>query len=328
MRKALIASTILHVGVLAATFLDWPFAPRHVDDLSPPIPVELVTIADLTNIPKVTPKPKEAKVKPKEPEKVKAEKTPPPPPPPPPEVQPEPQKPTPKPEKPKPQPVSKPEPTPAPQEKPKPAEKPQPAKPKPETVQKPEKKEEKPKPVKTAEKEPDKKPKPKRKKPQVPPDAQSKEDFDPNKIAVLLDRSAKQDTPDAQFDVNQIRQALDVKPTNTPPTLSQQLTMTELDALRSRLAQCWNIPAGARDAQNLVVKVHIWLNPDGSLARNPEVANSAGGGVDPRYFQIAAESAVRAVYACRDAFAALPQDKFDTWRDMIINFDPKEMLSG
>jgi hypothetical protein len=326
MRRALIASIILHVGVLAASFLDWPFAPKRIDDLSPPISVELVTIADLTNIPKVTPKPKEAKVKPKEPEKTKAEKTPPPPPPPPPEVQPEPEKPAPKPEKPKPQPVAKPEPEPAPAEKPKVAEKPQPAKPKPEKAA--EKKEEKPKPVKTAEKEPDKKPEPKPKKPRVPPDARSKEDFDPGKIAALLDRSSKQDTPDAKFDVNQIREALDVKPTNAPPTLSQQLTMTELDALRARLAQCWNIPAGAQDAQSLIVKIHIWLNPDGSLARDPEVANSASGGVDRQYFQIAAESAVRAVYACRDAFAMLPKDKYGTWRDMIINFDPKEMLSG
>lgn len=308
MRNAVIASAFLHAGVLAATFFDWPFLRAAPPDLSPPIPVELVTVAEATHIPRKMPQPKKVKVEPDKTPQAKAQKTPPPPPPPPPEPVAE--------ETPKPKPEPKPEAKPEPAPKPKLALKEEPKK-----VEKAEKTPPKPAPKKQS----DVKPKPQQKKPRVPPNPESKDAFDPSKIAALLDKSVKEETPktDENFE-DRVRQALEVEPTNAPPSENEQLTVNELDALRQRLARCWSIPAGAQEAENLVVKLHIWLNPDGTLARPPEVVNNEGS----EYFRIAAESAQRAVYACQDAFSILPQEKYGTWRDIILNFDPKEMLQG
>ena len=49
----------------------------------------------------------------------------------------------------------------------------------------------------------------------------------------------------------------------------------QLAALRARLAQLWNPPAGASNPEELVVLLRIKLRPDGRLADGPMVLTSA-----------------------------------------------------
>jgi colicin import membrane protein len=105
--------------------------------------------------------------------------------------------------------------------------------------------------------------------------------------------------------------------TGTAPVLSQN----ELDALRARLRDCWNLPAGAADARDLNIEVRILLKQDGSLQAEPKVLNRSS---NP-FFQIAAESALRAVRTCAP-FNFLPVAKYEAWKDIEINFDPQYMF--
>jgi outer membrane biosynthesis protein TonB len=97
------------------------------------------------------------------------------------------------------------------------------------------------------------------------------------------------------------------------------MSVNEIDALRARIAQCWSPPPGGLGAEQIVVKLRLKLNEDGTLVGYPSVANS---GSSP-FFQAAADSAVRAVYQCQPY--ALPSEKYALWRDMILNFDPSDM---
>ena len=97
------------------------------------------------------------------------------------------------------------------------------------------------------------------------------------------------------------------------------MSVNEIDALRARIAQCWSPPPGGLGAEQIVVKLRLQLNEDGTLVGYPTVANS---GSSP-FFQAAADSAVRAVYQCQPY--ALPSEKYALWRDMILNFDPSDM---
>jgi len=100
-----------------------------------------------------------------------------------------------------------------------------------------------------------------------------------------------------------------------------QMTMSvnEIDALRARIAQCWNPPPGGLGAEEITVRIRLKLNEDGTLVGYPTIANS---GTSP-FFQAAADSAVRAVFQCQPY--ALPSEKYALWRDMILNFDPSDM---
>jgi hypothetical protein len=176
-----------------------------------------------------------------------------------------------------------------------------------------------PKPVKVAKAEP-KKPKP----PAKPVTAEKKPDrpsFNPDEIAALLN---KQDPAGGG----------DPSPAATPQTfgadegrIDAAMTQSEQDAmigaLRNRLAQCWNPPRGVREAGSLRVTIGIGLLPDGSLASNPRIVDAGFDSLS----QIAAESAIRAVQICAP-YDMLPPEKYSAWRDIEFTFDPREMLGG
>jgi outer membrane biosynthesis protein TonB len=202
-----------------------------------------------------------------------------------------------------------PSPPPAPQEK---AErKPEP---KPEKVEKP-----KEEPLsKKAEAKPEKpkvKPKPK-----PVPQVEKKRDVNVDRMAALLNK-----LPDAAREARS-----EDAPQDTPRTkvkgqssgTRMTMAVNEIDALRAKIAQCWNPPPGGLGADAIIVKLRLQLNEDGSLIGYPTVANS---GSSP-FFQAAADSAVRAVYQCQPY--ELPAEKYAVWRDMILNFDPRQMYGS
>lgn len=108
------------------------------------------------------------------------------------------------------------------------------------------------------------------------------------------------------------------------PTLP--MSMSEKDAIMSQLAKCWIVPAGAKDAQNLVVMLNAEYNSDGSYIKvELATADQLRYSTDP-FFRAAADSAIRAVQKC-SPLTGLPPEKFETWRMMELQFDPKYMLN-
>ncbi|MBT3533827.1 MAG: hypothetical protein HN478_08110 [Rhodospirillaceae bacterium] len=326
MRNGIAISSMLHVGVVFATIYGLPELLDPMDVSEQPIIVELVTIAERTVSqkpiepeqkkapppapllkpiaapePEPEPEPTPAKIPPPPPEPVKVEAPPPPEPvkiaaPPPPE----PVKPT---QKPKPGEVV----TPKPPEPEKPKEKPKPVK-----------KLAMAEPAKTFRTLPRPRAKPKRRRPR----------FDPDHIAALLDKDDEK-KPRQRREAAKSRKA-DKQPAPARKVARSQapsvpMTMSEIDAIRYQIQQCWSIPAGARDAENLVVRIKVFLNSDGSLSRAPEIVSGDGAG-DP-FYRTAAESARRAVLKC-SPLKNLPADKYARWREITLTFNPRDMLGG
>lgn len=101
----------------------------------------------------------------------------------------------------------------------------------------------------------------------------------------------------------------------------QKLTQSEMDALRGQIERCWNVPAGAMDAQNLKVSIQFKLDRAGDIEGNPEIVEGGGAaGIE----RAAAESARRAVMQC--APYTLPAEKYEAWADVIVHFDPSDMF--
>ena len=103
-----------------------------------------------------------------------------------------------------------------------------------------------------------------------------------------------------------------------------KLSISELDAIRDQIADCWNIPAGAKGAEDLIVDIFVRMNPDGTV-RAAEVKDSSRMRVDP-FFRTAAESAIRALRNPRCSPLRLPLDKYDLWKTFTIGFNPRDML--
>lgn len=104
-------------------------------------------------------------------------------------------------------------------------------------------------------------------------------------------------------------------------TGGEKLTQSEMDALRGQIQQCWNVPAGALDAENLKVSIKFKLDPSGMVEGNPEIVAGGSGSTVER---AAALSAQRAILKC--APYNLPAEKYDTWADVLVHFDPRDMF--
>jgi hypothetical protein len=120
---------------------------------------------------------------------------------------------------------------------------------------------------------------------------------------------------------------LDEKPApqqgqNAP--LGARLTMSEEDALRHQLEKCWNVPIGAKDAENMAVDIVMTINRDRTLA-TAQVADTTRYNSDS-FFRAAADSALRAVHAPLCSPFELPPDKYDTWKTTTVTFNPSDMF--
>jgi len=105
---------------------------------------------------------------------------------------------------------------------------------------------------------------------------------------------------------------------------SEPVTMSEIDLVRRQIEKCWNLPAGARGAENMVVSIRVEMNIDGTPGTASVIEQERMRG-DP-YYRSAAESALRAVLNPRCHPFSLPREKYDSWKTMTLIFDPKEMF--
>jgi outer membrane biosynthesis protein TonB len=141
--------------------------------------------------------------------------------------------------------------------------------------------------------------------------------FDPKQVAALLDKR------------DSTRLAAAGETLNNAPSLglsngaAAQLSLSELEALRARLAQLWTVPAGAKDPQELVVLIRVKLNRDGKLAAPPVVLSS---GKSP-LFMAARDSAIRALFRGQP-YDMLKPEHYEQWKDVEITFDPRDMIRG
>lgn len=105
----------------------------------------------------------------------------------------------------------------------------------------------------------------------------------------------------------------------TKKTTGGKLSSNEEGALRDQLAGCWSLPAGMDSGSGLRATIRVRVNPDKTVDGRPTVEKSSGDEVFDR-------SAVRAVMKCNSQGLKLPDGKEDIWSEVVINFDPQDML--
>ncbi|PZQ44789.1 MAG: energy transducer TonB, partial [Micavibrio aeruginosavorus] len=168
-------------------------------------------------------------------------------------------------------------------------------------------------------------PKPKEKPKPAEPEAKekAKEEPDTTQDFSKLLKNLQDSTPEVDEALPESKEA-------TPPAPSPvaapgvEMTMNEYDALSQQLQNCWSIQAGARYAEDLVVKVRLTVSPERHVM-SATVVDTWRYSQDS-YFRAAADSAIRAVNSPQCETLILPPDKYDVWKDMIVTFDPRDML--
>jgi len=102
------------------------------------------------------------------------------------------------------------------------------------------------------------------------------------------------------------------------------LTSGEKDALRVAVQQCWNVGSLSSDALRTTVVVAVSMGEDGKPNNGSIRMLSASGGGDSAAKQ-AFEAARRAIIRCGSRGFNLPVEKYDSWRDIEMTFNPEKM---
>ena len=260
MNRSIIVSSVLHALLIFITALSLPFLTKKPLDIPPIVSVELIQIAEKTNVP-FAPKAKKIIEKAKEkekklvseqapPKKVKKTKT---------KTVVSPEKNNNKIEN------QAPEAIPLPEKKIKKVET------KEEKKQNPEKVDNEVKQVSEFEK---------------------KDLFDPNNIAALIDKS-KEDSAEVLKDKKDITQDQDRN------IETNGLTLSEEDALKAQIFGCWSIPLGLPYNENLLVRIKLKLKPDGTVSKTEILDHARMNKPGQGFYKVLAESALRAVKLCQ-----------------------------
>ena len=148
---------------------------------------------------------------------------------------------------------------------------------------------------------------------------EKKEVFDPNQIAALIDKSKEQTAEIIKKD-NKLTQSQDEN------IVSPGLTLNEEDALKAQIFGCWSIPLGLPYDENLLVRIKLELNPDGTLIKSEILDHARMNSPGQGFYKVLAESALRAVKLCQPL--RVPTTGYERWKDLQLNFDANEMLKG
>jgi chemotaxis protein histidine kinase CheA len=150
---------------------------------------------------------------------------------------------------------------------------------------------------------------------QKPAEQQPK--FDADQVAALLDKRTPQ------------RQVATAETLNSTSNLgaangsAAQLSQSEIDALRARISSCWSPPPGVDATSKVHVSFRVLLKPNGPLAQEPVLVEASASALGPAL----AESAKRALMVCQP-FTMLKPEHYEQWKDLQLDFDPKELLGG
>jgi len=147
--------------------------------------------------------------------------------------------------------------------------------------------------------------------------------FDPNKIAAGID-----DAVEARAKKRRKAAADQKKILNSLAKEQEERdrVIAVVNNLRHQIEKCWTIPADARVAENLIVRIKVFLNIDGSLSKAPEIVGDRPK-TGSHLFNKAAESALMALLKCAP-LKNMPADLYPRWRKIILTFNPRSMIGG
>ena len=143
--------------------------------------------------------------------------------------------------------------------------------------------------------------------------------FDPNNIAALIDKSKEE----SAVEKNQIDQVTQDQVKNFD---NRGLSLSEEDALKAQIFGCWSIPLGLPYNENLLVRIKLELEPDGSVIKSEILDHARMNRPGQGFYKVLAESALRAIKLCQPL--RVPSTGYERWKELQLNFDAREMLEG
>ncbi len=158
--------------------------------------------------------------------------------------------------------------------------------------------------------------------------------FDFAAAAATIDLTPQEENPVFDLDNLQIgddAQLETAEEARSRVGLGTEMTISEIDFLRAQIYPCWNPPVGARDAADLQIELRVHFNSDNTVLRVDTIDQVRYN--TESFYRAAVDSAKRAVWRCQSGprpdgtyrqVYDLPQDR--TWQTMGMTFNPRNLF--
>ena len=150
---------------------------------------------------------------------------------------------------------------------------------------------------------------------------EKKDLFDPNELKAKIDKAKIDSSKEKVKKTNEITQDQDRS------VLTGKLTITEEQALQAQIFGCWSVPLGLPFApDDMLVRIKLSLKPDGSIEDMEMLDHIKMNTPGKESFRTLADSVRRAVQICNPL--NVPASGYERWKKIIFNFDATDMLGG
>ena len=139
---------------------------------------------------------------------------------------------------------------------------------------------------------------------------EKKDLFDPSNIAALIDKSKIEE-------IDNIKKNNDITQDQDRNIESNKLTLSEEDALKAQIFGCWSIPLGLPYNEDLLIRIKLKLEPDGSVAKTEILDHARMNKPGQGFYKVLAESALRAV----KIVSAVKSSKIQGYEKMEKNYN-------
>ena len=148
---------------------------------------------------------------------------------------------------------------------------------------------------------------------------EKKEFVDLDNIAKLIDKAK-------DYSAEIVKKNDDITQDQERNIENTRLTLSEEDALKAQIFGCWSIPLGLPYNEDLLVRIKLMLDPDGTVTKTEILDHARMNKPDQGFYKVLAESALRAVKLCQPL--RVPATGYERWKELQLNFDAREMLEG
>ena len=106
---------------------------------------------------------------------------------------------------------------------------------------------------------------------------------------------------------------------DAPATTSADVASSVITAFRRHLRTCSKLPAALKGADDVKVKLRVFMGQDGKLAAEPQLIEASASAKGPLLMR----AAISALEACQP-YAMLPLDRYGEWKVLDLSFTPQE----
>ena len=110
---------------------------------------------------------------------------------------------------------------------------------------------------------------------------------------------------------------------DAPATQTADVASSLVAEFRRHLKTCSKLPASLTSADDVKVKLRVFMGQDGRLSMDPILIEASASMKGPLLMQ----SAISALQACQP-YAMLPADRYGEWKVLDLSFTPQDFSAS